>query len=838
MGSTEPAARPKPGFNFILNALGFQHPRPLIFSALNGFVFSLQLSPDEEVYPPPRITIQAGWVALLLALVLSPGAGRAQTSTVQYINGEPAFMSNELLISFGPTEVINEAVDNPELNDGSLSQFVKASALALIQQRTGVSLNAAPTRKIFLRMKSSDSLSIARDDDTVRVFPFWATFSVSVNGGSLSELRTLGDTLRSVYPTILAVSFNLIAHTDGFPNDLLLRPKQYSLYPNVTHPNSSILATNGWGLETGKPLIRVGIFDSGIRSTHEDFGGGTATPAVVGGWNYVANAPITNYPSGGPHGTAVAGIVGARRNNLRGVAGIAGGDGTTASGVNLYDMTILNPDNSGATTAGIVTALTEGALSSPNATFGFRLSVLNLSVGIFASQITPQESALLRQAIKTCHQNRVVVVAARGNDGANGNPVEYPACYDDDWIISVSASGTDGEIKRPGNGDPNNMRDGYTSSYGYGVDVMAPGTTALVHSTGNASDAAYVGFNGTSAAAPHVAGVASLLLSYSIAPSPRNPNNLRPSLLPEDVEQILQRTASDRHRDIANNPLSPGYDDYSGWGLLNTYQALNFIGKSRREIRHIANLFTGTGSLPPDAYWTKVVSRQRMFLASGYGSVAAGVYIVDVYKMTATTPLHISRYQEGVIKAAWPIRVYSTLWGPPTGVILSDSWGELNAWSQPDNGPQNPRDFTGHSVTYSGYVYHIRYDVIGRTINQYLPYDPQRNGRTTTLGASFHVEAPSGGGGGGGGSQAVLEVQVFPNPATDAVDLLYETEEPGDVTIDIYDTQGVSRKHMVKEGADAGSQQDHLLLTDLPTGVYECQVVTPTAVLHETIIRP
>ena len=81
-------------------------------------------------------------------------------------------------------------------------------------------------------------------------------------------------------------------------------------------------------------------------------------------------------------------------------------------------------------------------------------------------------------------------------------------------------------------------------------------------------------------------------------------------------------------------------------------------------------------------------------------------------------------------------------------------------------------------------------------------------------------------------------MEVYPNPTTDAVDLLYETEELGDVTIDLFDTQGVSQKHVVKQGADVGSQQDHLLLTDLSTGIYECQVVTPTTVLHETIIKP
>ena len=296
--------------------------------------------------------------------MLSTNTGRAQTSTVQYIDGKPAYMSNELLISFGPTEVLTENVDNLALTEGSLSQFVKASALALIQQSTGVNLSEAPTQKIFLRMTSADSLSIARNGDTVRVFPFWATFSVRVNGGNLGELRALGDTLRSVYPTILGVSFNLVALPTGFSNDPLLRTNQYSLLPNISYSNSNIRANYAWNLETGKSTVRIGVLDGGIRWTHEDFGGGTlATSCIAGGWDYGNNRALANSPSqGSSHGTAVAGIIGARRNNARGIAGIAGGNGTAGSGVSLYDMRVDGGSTNITTVRNIAAALVEGAV--------------------------------------------------------------------------------------------------------------------------------------------------------------------------------------------------------------------------------------------------------------------------------------------------------------------------------------------------------------------------------------------------------------------------------------------------------------------------------------------
>lgn len=775
---------------------------------------------------------------MLLALVLSPGAGRAQTSTVQYINGKPAFMSNELLISFGPTEVINEAIDNQELNDGPLSQFVKGEALALIQQSTGVNLKNAPTRKIFLGMTSGDSLSIARTSDTVRVFPFWATFSVSVNGSTLSELQELGDKLSAVYPAILDVSLNLIFQQDAGPNDPLFQPKQYSLYPNPAYPNSGInLADNpsvgvyrgAWYYETGKPRVKVGIVDAGIRSSHYDLGGSTI-PVVVGGWNFGNNVPLSTYPNGDSHGTAVAGIVGARRNNNLGIAGIAGGDNTsTGAGVLLFDMTVLQRFSNNAPaiipTDALVRALVEGAVGSVRATYGFQLWVMNISLG--GETFNPNRvPAVLRQAVRTCYQNSVVLAASRGNRGASGNPPAYPACFPDAWIMCVSASGRDGQIKRLGNGNPfTPLSDTYTSSYGYGADVMAPGTTALVHITGNASDTDYVSFNGTSAAAPHVAGVASLLLSY------HNPSSPVAGLEAEDVEQIIQRTASDRHQDINNVTLPPGYDSYSGWGLLDAYKALGFIYRDRYQIEHAYGSFSPPtrGTMPPGY---TLVGQQILNLDRPFNGTYLQPYLVNVYRMTATFPYQLSSNQAGTIATivnAWPVtRRTNLLQAPQSGIIQTDqNWAEITAYTQPGGSGS-----AGGTVTMSGYVYHITREAYGtQQMNVWIPFNPKNV--PTTFGATFRtrLEFMSNG-------NASLDVQVYPNPSADVVELQYETVEPGDVTIKLLDTQGVVRKQVEKTSVAVGAQQDQLTISDLPPGVYELQVTTTTDVMHETILHP
>jgi len=122
------------------------------------------------------------------------------------------------------------------------------------------------------------------------------------------------------------------------------------------------------------------------------------------------------------------------------------------------------------------------------------------------------------------------------------NLEKYPYSYDDSWIISVGSSGTDGNRLLPGV----NATDYYFHPKGRNIDVIAPGTVDLNWTTSSIQDSSsnnpnpqpYGKYNGTSSAAPHVSGVAALLLSHYNDTCYSELN-----LDPADVEYIIQKSA-------------------------------------------------------------------------------------------------------------------------------------------------------------------------------------------------------------------------------------------------------------------------------------------------------
>jgi subtilisin family serine protease len=323
-----------------------------------------------------------------------------------------------------------------------------------------------------------------------------------------------------------------------------------------------------WGIETGSPNVVVGVLDSGVDTSHPEFAG-RLTP----GYDFIdgdtnANPVCVDGIKGCAHGTAVAGIIAAASDNGIGIAGVA-------PNVRIMPVRVLDEQGTGtaSTTArGIRWATDNGA------------DVINMSLG-------GGRSSVQQNAVEYAHGRNVVLVAAAGNENINNNERhEYPS--DHEAVISAGALGPCGGRKRSSS-DPSevNLRDGirpdpkgvtcdnekwWGSNYGEGIHlIMAPGTRIYTtdvtgqkgYNTINRSSLLgpdYTStFNGTSAAAPFVAGVAALVRSKY------------PSLTNEQVRGIMQISAV--NIPFEGEDPETGEDPQTGFGRLDAYEALTDI---------------------------------------------------------------------------------------------------------------------------------------------------------------------------------------------------------------------------------------------------------------------
>ncbi len=211
------------------------------------------------------------------------------------------------------------------------------------------------------------------------------------------------------------------------------------------------------------------------------------------GWNFIDNN--NNLTTKGSHGTAVAGIIGASKNNGQGIAGIA-------SGVKI--MPIIVCDKScprEAIIKGIRYAVDMGA------------NIINLSLGSLGTVGFHSE---FDEVIKYAYDHNVLIVAATGNSdvesqttyaGGLGQNLNYikasPVCNNGELNYVLGVGAVDNNNKVPA-----------WSSYGSDcVDVSAPGVDIYSTSVALYSDYDYTPNSGTSFSAPIVSGIAALIKS-------------------------------------------------------------------------------------------------------------------------------------------------------------------------------------------------------------------------------------------------------------------------------------------------------------------------------------
>ena len=275
-------------------------------------------------------------------------------------------------------------------------------------------------------------------------------------------------------------------------------------------------APAAWDISTGKtavgnPIV-VAVLDTGINDT--------TNPELIGktvpGWNFVDGNNDTTDPYG--HGTKVAGVVAAKTNNSLGVASLARDS-------KIMPLRVIFP-NGGVDyfTMGkaIIYAVDNGA------------KAINIS---WAGAAGTSDAPYAQDAINYAFSKDVVIAAASGNFGQLVPYISFPASANN--VIAVGSSNADDTMSP-------------SSSYGLGLDVVAPGEGIWT----TVKDEPFFGgpSGGTSFASPHVAALAALIFSAN------------PGLKSSQVVDIIKRTANDLG--------DTGWDIYHGWGRIDAGAAL------------------------------------------------------------------------------------------------------------------------------------------------------------------------------------------------------------------------------------------------------------------------
>ena len=286
------------------------------------------------------------------------------------------------------------------------------------------------------------------------------------------------------------------------------RPQQWGLHA----PDGDVDIDHPEGRERvqGSPSVVVAVLDTGTDIGHPDLAGSVYTNAAeangrrgvdddrngyvddVHGWDFVGNDPhVFDDPRDDEHGTHVAGILAARADNGRGIAGVA-------SGVTILPLKFIGREG----------GFTTDAIEAIRYARRMGAHVINLSWG--ESAYDPA----LRDALAS---SGMLAVAAAGNKGQDSDVRPfYPAAYRLPNLVSVTSVDAAGRLPK------------WANRGARSVDLAAPGASIVSTVPGG-----YGYLDGTSMAAPHVAGVAALLAGAEPRLSPtRLADRLRAATTP------------------------------------------------------------------------------------------------------------------------------------------------------------------------------------------------------------------------------------------------------------------------------------------------------------------
>lgn len=308
---------------------------------------------------------------------------------------------------------------------------------------------------------------------------------------------------------------------------------------NTANPNIDINACHAWSLSQGSG-VKVAVLDQGVDTTQNDLIGNLSplsfdTQTIGGGPSVFVN--------GRSHGTQVAGIISAIKDNNLQIVGVA----PLSKIMSVSHEFLFTPNISAELASGISWAYQNGA------------DIINNSWGdlggMFYNQIY---STMLEDAITNAmnigrNNKGTLIVFASGNYAYNNAVMDYPGNFSEN-ILTVGAIDSNGS---------RSIWPQYFRASGYGVklDVVAPGSNILSTYPNNTT---YFD-NGTSMATPYVSGVCALVLSAN------------PCLTGQKVRDIIELTSQKvggySYTTTAGRPNGT-WNNEMGYGLVDAYAAV------------------------------------------------------------------------------------------------------------------------------------------------------------------------------------------------------------------------------------------------------------------------
>jgi hypothetical protein len=354
--------------------------------------------------------------------------------------------------------------------------------------------------------------------------------------------------------------------------------------------------------------VRIAIIDSGIYSEHEDL----ADSNILQGVNLIDRSTKTDDTSG--HGTFIAAMLSAGRNNGTGIAGMV----DKASIVPLKCFSSGRQTDARYIVSAIYMAVDE-----------YNCDVINLSLGIL------EDVPALRQAVKYADEQGVIIVASAGNTG--GTSLVYPAAYPGTVCVG-SVSGRD--------------KTSYFSQRNSSIYVVAPGED--IFSAGISAPDAYMEGSGTSFSSVHVTALAAVAKQHN------------PSIDCAQFKRLLRESAEDLGAE--------GYDSAYGWGIVNAPAFVELLMQLKSGFSDISGHWAENDIVKCVNYGLFSGVSEELFLPDAAMTRAA--MVTSIYRLAGSPPVSRSNSFADVPAGKWYSA--AAQWAAQTGVAEGDHDGNFN----------------------------------------------------------------------------------------------------------------------------------------------------------------